>query len=81
MIAILIAAPAEHVPIDEVEASIRLAVNKPAVIGGQAVVEGVRPGLPVGIGVRAAGVSIVPTRPLAGVGLADPRLGVAVEPV
>ena len=68
-------------PIDEVEASIRLAVNKPAIIGGQAVVEGMRPRLPVGIGVRATGVSIVPTRPLAGLGLADPSLGVAVEPV
>ena len=77
----LIAAPAEHVPIDEVETSIGLSVYEPAVVGGQAVVEGVRPRLPAGIGMRAAGVTIVPTRPLACVGLADPRLGVAVKPV
>ena len=30
----LIAAPAEHVPIDEVEAGIGLSVYKPAVVGG-----------------------------------------------
>ena len=77
----LIAPPAEHVPINQVETGIGLSVYKPAVVGGQAIVEGVRPGLPAGIGMRAAGVTIMPTRPLARVGLADPGLGVAVEPV